>query len=105
MWNWLLQNGQSIIIKYIAVILDAPSRSVVDKFVDVLVKFSLNFPPQYKQQWFTAGFIKIPGDVLTEEEKTRHLERIMKEPAKEDAIIDNFDTIAKRARNSINRGN
>ena len=52
--------------------------------------------------------MKIPGDVLTEEEKIRHLEKIMIEGSateKKDPIIDNFDTIAKRARNSINRGN
>jgi hypothetical protein len=39
------------------------------------------------------------------EEKERHIKKIVMQNPNYDTLIDNFDTIAKRARNSINRGN
>jgi len=38
----------SIIDKYINVILSAPQKSIVNKFVDATVEFCLRFPVEYK---------------------------------------------------------
>ncbi|CDW74356.1 arm repeat-containing protein [Stylonychia lemnae] len=104
-WNYFLQNGISVVDKYINVILSAPSKQIINKFVDVVVEFCLRFPVEYKELWFTSAFTKIPGDVLTQEEKQRHIKKIMTLNPNYDTLIDNFDTIAKRARNTINRSN
>jgi hypothetical protein len=92
------------VTRYIEVILDVPPRNVVDKINDVLISIALHFTPEHKQVWFTHAFAKIPGYVLTEEEKHRHLAKVL-QPAKKGTLEDNFDIIAKRARNAINRGN
>jgi hypothetical protein len=34
--------------RYVDVLLSVPSRSVVEKYVDVLVEISLEFPGEYK---------------------------------------------------------
>ena len=48
--------------------------------------------------------MKIPGDVLTEEDKLKLHERIVKQDIKDSKLIDSFEMLAKRARNSLNRG-
>eukprot|EP00347_Sterkiella_histriomuscorum_P023855 403333152 len=105
MWDYFLKNGLSIVDKYILVILSAPSTSIVEKYVDVLVEICLRFPIDYKKFWFTQAFSKIPGDVLTDEEKERHISKIIVQNPKFDTLVSNFDIIAKRARNTVNRGN
>lgn len=51
------------------------------------------------------AFMKIPEDVLTEEDKTKFLDMIVKPNVKRTKLIDNFDMMAKRARNTQNRSN
>ena len=51
-WKFLLEQGQVIIDKELEVVLNAPSRDLVDFFVDVLVAFSFNMPSQCKDTWF-----------------------------------------------------
>jgi len=43
-----LNNGISIVDKYINVILSAPQKSIVNKFVDAAVEFCMRFPVEYK---------------------------------------------------------
>lgn len=103
LWNLFIAEGQNIVQKYVDVILAAPSKSVVYRFVDVLVEVALEFPVENKRLWFSQAFKSIPGDVLTEEEKCRQLEKICMINPKPDRLIENFDIIAKRARNSALR--
>ena len=76
---------------------------MVDYFVDVLVGIALNFPVERKRLWFAEAFKRIPGNVLTAEEKGRHLDKICLESPSSDKLIENFDIIAKRARNAALR--
>lgn len=65
--------GQSITDSLINVLLNAPPRDVADYIVDDLVAICLHIPSAYKQVWFTQALIRIPGNVLTEEEKGSNL--------------------------------
>ncbi len=87
------------------VILSAPSKDIVDYYVDDLVVICYEMPTEYKRQWFTNAFQHTPGNVLTEEEKLNHLNYLLVPHKSKDGLIENFDIIAKRARNAINRGN
>lgn len=42
---------------------------------------------------------------MTEEEKQTHLNYLMRSHKKNDGLREDFEKIAKRARNAINRGN
>jgi len=105
MWKVLLEQGQTIVERVMGVIMEAPSKDVVDFYVDTLVDICHEMPAQYKQIWFTQAFQRTPGNVLTEEEKLTHLNYLVKQHRKKDGLIENFDIIAKRARNAQNRGN
>lgn len=88
---------------YFEVIMSAPPRSILDKLLDVLVAISREFPSQYKQQWFSSVFQRVPTNVLTQEEKGDFLNKILK-PEREEVLLDDFEIIAKRAKNSVLRG-
>ena len=88
----------------IQAILTAPPRQVVEKQIDILVAITKVFPVQYKQLWFGQAFLKVPGDVLTEEDKQKLHDQIIKPEIKESRLLDSFEMFAKRARNSLNRG-
>lgn len=105
LWRVLLEQGHTIVERLMAVILDAPSRDVADFYVDTLVDICNEMPAAYKQLWFTNAFQRTPGNVLTEEEKLSHLNYLVQPHKKKDGLIENFDMIAKRARNAKNRGN
>lgn len=105
LWKFLLEQGQNIVDRLMGVVLDAPGRSVVEYYVDTLVDLCTIMPAAYRRVWFTSAFQRTPGNVLTEEEKLSHLEYLAKPHKTKDGLIENFDIIAKRARNEKNRGN
>lgn len=92
-----------IVDDIVKVILSAPSRSIADLYVDILVVITLTFSAEQKQPWFTQAYQKIPDDVLTEEEKILHIQKVL-QPASKDTLYDYFDIVSKRSRNSYNRG-
>lgn len=55
--------------------------------------------------WFQQALARIPGSVLTDEEKQMNLSYFVESHRKKDGLMDRFDIIAKRARNAANRGN
>jgi hypothetical protein len=86
-------------------ILSAPNRDVINYAVDILVDICFVMPTQYKQAWFSKAFSRIPGFVLTEEEKITQLDYLVQSHIKRVGLTENFDIIAKRARNAVNRNN
>lgn len=94
-----------IVDRIFDVVLRAPSRDIVDNYVDLLVGICMHMPPHQKQIWFSSVFSRTPGNVLTDEEKQSHLIYLVGSHKKNDGLIENFDIIAKRARNASNRAN
>jgi|LauGreDrversion4_2_1035121.scaffolds.fasta_scaffold30062_4 hypothetical protein len=84
--------------------MNAPSRDVIDYIADIAVAMCFYMPSVYKQAWFSQSFQRVPGNVLTDEEKQSHLSYLIMSHKKKDGLLENFDMIAKRARNAINRG-
>lgn len=99
-WRVLLEQGHTIVERLMGVLLDAPSRDVAVYYVDALVDICIEMPAAYKQLWFTSAFQRTPGNVLTEEEKMSHLNYLVRSHKSKDGLEENFDIIAKRARNA-----
>jgi hypothetical protein len=89
-----------IVERVMQVILEAPPRDVADYYSDILIDICFEFPPAYKQMWFTHAFQRTPGNVLTDEEKQTHLDYLVSSHKKKEGLVENFDIIAKRARNA-----
>jgi hypothetical protein len=68
-WKYLLDNGNYIISKILESIINVPPRDIVDNQIATLVAFCHNIPNAYKQQWFQSAFLRVPNNILTEEEK------------------------------------
>jgi hypothetical protein len=103
-WKYLIEKSQIIVDRLIDVILSAPPRDFVDYVVDDIVAICHHLPENEKRVWFAQAFARIPGNVLTEEEKSNDLSYVVKSHKNKDGLVSCFDVIAKRARNHINRG-
>lgn len=103
-WKILIEQGQQIIDRVLEIVLQAPSRDATDYLVDILVSFSMNMPSASRKQWFTTAFQRIPGNILTEEEKHTYVQYLTESHKKKDGVRERFEIIAKRARNVSGHG-
>ena len=76
-WKFMIDKGGEFVSRLMEAIINAPPKDIVEHMIATLVVICHNLPGNYKQQWFTVAFARVPNNILTEEEKINQMNDII----------------------------
>jgi glycyl-tRNA synthetase beta subunit len=80
-------------------LLSGPENDLISYTAEMLSSICQYIPSHYKKVWFNSAYLNIPSNVLTQEEKDKHIAYFEMRHEKTDLLEDIFILIGKRAKN------